>query len=286
MLALASPVIEIVEGGAHHLLDAAHGVAVGVAAGGDAAHHHGHRGRGAGIAHGVDAVAAGQRVGAGGAFQDVIAGAAVQRVVAGAAIEIVIAVATGNQVVVGPGIDHIVAGLAVQGVGPGPAGQPVGAVAAVGGVVAGLAGQVVVAAIADESVVAVLADDDVADIVAGQGVSVAGAVQVLDVEQRVARGVAARVGAGQQIHGHRGVGALVVGEVRPVAAVEGVVAEAAPQAVIAVIALEDIVHRRAEGPVVAREDGGEDGLLIATHDQTGQGRQRGDHACDREDRRG
>ena len=108
----------------------------------------------------------------------------------------------------------------MQGVGPGAPDQPVVAVAAVEEVGAGLAGEGIVAGPALEQVVADLAADDVADGVAGEVVVVAGAVQVLDVDQRVVLGVAAGGHVGLQVDRDPGARPLVVGEIRTGAAVE------------------------------------------------------------------
>ncbi len=211
------------EARAHHLLDAGQRVALGVAtrhrAGAEVDRHGGSR---AGIAGRVDAGAAGDRVGPAVAFDRIVAVAAVDRVVAGAAIDAVMAGIAEDLVVLAAGIHAVVAGAAMDGVGPGPADEAIRAVAAVETVVAGLAGERVVAAIAHDRVVAQLAADDVADVAAGQLVGIARPVQVLDAGQRVALGVAAGAGAGQQVDRHRRRRTLIVGVVRAVAAVQDI----------------------------------------------------------------
>ena len=209
-----------------------------------------HAGGRAEIARGVDAVAAGQRIGPGRPFERVVAVAAVELVVAGAAQDVVVPGLAEDLVVLAAGVDLVIADAAMDRVDPGPADQPVGAVAAGERVVPRLAGERVVAAIADEGVVAELAADDVADVVAGQGVVVAGAVQVLDVGQDVARRVAAAVDAGQQVDRDRRRRALVIGEVRAGAAVEDIGPRPAAELVVAGAAAERIGRGGAVQPVV------------------------------------
>ncbi len=192
-----------------------------------------------------------------------------------------------------PASIEIIVAFAVQGVGPGAPDQPVIAVAAVEEVGAGLAGEGIVAGAALEQVVAGLAADDVADGVAGDVVVVAGAVQVLDVDQRVVLGVAAEEPVGLQVDRDPGARALVVGEIRTGAAVDGVAAGAAAQRVVAVAAIDGIdaveAHQqvgqgRAGDDVVAGEDGGKHRHLVAAaDDEPGQGRQGRAHGADGED---
>ncbi len=221
MLALASPVIASFWAEPITCSMPDMGVAGRVAAGGDAAEHHGHGEGRAGIARRVDAVAADQIVGASRALQHVVIVAAVEHVVAAAAIEDIVAGLAEDLVVLGAGVDRDHCRccrsdcrlrrhrprrslpspplMLSAPASPDRASSP---------------------PLPRMMSLPQLAADDVAGGVTGEGVGVAGAVQVLDAGQYVALGVAARGDEVQQVDRDPGQRALVVGEVRAAAAVE------------------------------------------------------------------
>src|SRR5581483_10446385 len=137
-----------------------------------------------------------------------------------------------------------------------------------GGVARGVdavpAGERVVAQAAGQRVVSVAAVQDVVRAVAGQRVVTAAAGEVLDVRERVGAGASGDRGG----RGGDGVGrAGVVGGVGAVAAVHGVVAEAGPDDVVAVTAVDHVRVAVARERVVARSSG----QVLEARDRVGAG---------------
>ena len=124
--------------------------------------------------------------------------------------------------------------------------HPVDAVAAV---------EMITAAFGVDHVVAVAAEERVGLGIADQRVGVLSAADVLNIDQRVALGVAAAACSARQVHVHACGGKGIVGRVHPGAAVEVVGAAAALERVVAVLAIESVGAAAALERVVAAAGG-------------------------------
>ena len=220
---------------------------------------HRHARDGARVAGGVVAVAAGEDVAAGAAGQQVVARAAIQHVVAGPAAERVLAFGTQQPVgtgVAGQGVvaqaagqvldghEHIARRIAPRHRASGQVDLHAACrVAVVGHVGAVATVQRVGAAAAEQHVGAATPDEQVVAGVARQLVGVARALQVLDVHQRVAFGIAPHARARGQVHLHGLVRARIGRQVGAVAAVELVLPGATHQGVAAGAAEEPVIAR-------------------------------------------
>ena len=179
-----------------------------------------------------------------------------------------------QDIIAAAAIDDVIAVMAADAVRPGIAGQRVGhlgpceildavegvafGIAAAGGVglqvhrdrdelggvvdhvAAGAADQMVGPASAPQEVVAGAAVDGVGPYVAGQGVVERRAGHVLDRDERVALGVAARGRAGHQADHHRRRRARIVGRVDAVAAIEQIAGAQPGEHVIAGAAMDGV----------------------------------------------
>lgn len=136
--------------------------------------------------------------------------------------------------------------------GRGAVGDDVHARAALEPVVAQPAAQHVVAAAAQQQIVAGAAEQVVGGVVSGQDVVVVRAAQVLDVEQRVALGLAAEARAAGEADVHAHARGVIEGGVRARAAVDVVGAVAAGDLVVVAAADKEIVAAAADQDVGAR----------------------------------
>ena len=162
------------------------------------------------------------------------------------------------------------AGIAViRHVDASVAGENVGAFAALEPVVIRPAVEAVDFVTANEHVVASVSIQRIVTVVADQGVIPRRAFDVLDADEDVARGIAAKSRAGLQVDGDPALGPVagddVAGRVRAVPAVEEVGAVAAVQPVVAVPAKQEVVVAAAVDRVVAAiaEDDVGIGLRVA-----------------------
>src|SRR5262249_46223293 len=122
----------------------------------------------------------------------------------------------------------------------------------------GAAVEVITAAFGVDHVVAVAAEEGVGLRVADQRVAVLRAPDVLNIDQRVALGVAEAAGSAGQVHVHARGGRGIVGRVPPCTAVEAVGAAAAFERVVAVLAIKIVGAAAALERVVAGAGGGQD----------------------------
>ena len=240
----------VVEARADQAFDRQQQVAIGVTAGrGAGIQIDLYRSARVGVAGGVAAGAADQRVGARAADQRVVAGATVQAVATGIARQQVVGIGADQRL---DAVQHVaLGGAAVTGAVGQIDRDPGGRIAVVGGVEAGAADQRVGAAAPLEHVVAGAAVEQIGVGVAEQVIREGRAAEVLDLGQRVALGIAAAAGAGRQIDRDTGRRSAVGRGVVAAAADQHVGAAAAFQRVVAGTAVERVVAGIAEDDVVA-----------------------------------
>ena len=246
-------------GAAHHALEAADRVPLGVApAHGARCEVDGDRRRTAEVVEPVDTRASVEGIGARSAADAVLPASSREVVVAFASVEVVLRVRTGDRVVVGragsaldphEGVARRVAaregasreiqmnrgiGIPVdgmvelrgaasrEGVGPGAAVESVTAQAAEERVLPRTALEIVAAAPAVETIVAAAGVHGTAGVTETQGVAIVGPLDPLEAGDRIPLGIAARGLVGQEVHGDPGRGTVVVEHVDALPADEGV----------------------------------------------------------------